>query len=193
MATTLEISRISYTFPNETKEALSPIVRLEPLKFSEETLDLWVKWMNDPDIRQYMYASLTKNRDAIKDWLIFACESKTRHYFSIMVDNPTARKADTNIGFISIRQDKKPNDTAEIGIVIGEKEYQGKGIGTKVLKDVLTKCENDYHLSSVRALIKPFNEKSIKLFTSQGFVEDARVTVFDEPFIRFIKPFANKS
>ena len=45
----------------------------------------------------------------------------------------------------------------------------------------------EYGLTSVRALIKPFNEKSIKLFTGQGFVEDARVTVFDEPFTRYKK------
>lgn len=186
MATTLEITHISYTFPSEMKEVPLPTVRLEPLKYSEETLDLWVKWMNDPDIRQYMYASLTKDPEAIKDWLIFACESKTRHYFSIISE-------EKNIGFISVRQDEKPNDTAEIGIVIGEKEYQGKGIGSKVLKEVLTTCADDYHLSSVRALIKPFNEKSIKLFTKHGFIEDAHVTVFDEPFIRFIKPFAKKS
>ena len=182
MSSTLEISRISFTFPTETKEVLSPTVQLEPLKYSDETLDLWVKWMNDPDIHQYMYASLTKDREKMKRWIELASTSASRHYFTINVDNK-------NVGFISVRQDKHPADTAEIGIMIGEKEYQGKGVGTRALKEVLTKCENDYHLSSVRALIKPFNEKSITLFTREGFIEDARVTVFDEPFIRYIKTF----
>jgi len=171
MATTLEY-----------REACTPEMHLEPLTYSQATLDLWFKWMNDPDIRQYMYQRLTGDKDRIKKWLELASTSESRHYFTINVDNK-------NIGFISVRQDKNPKDTAEIGIIIGEKEYQGKGIGSTVLKEVLTKCEDDYHLSSVRALIKPFNEKSVKLFTKLGFVEDARVTVFDEPFIRYVKTF----
>lgn len=183
MASTLEYRALTISLPKET---LSPTVRLEPLKYSDETLALWVKWLNDPDIRQYMYRSLTNNRDRIKEWLELASISESRHYFTIQVD-------EKNVGFISVRQDKHPTDTAEIGIIIGEKEYQSKGIGKKVLSEVVEKCENDYHLSSVRALIKPFNEKSVKLFTGQGFVKDSEVTVFDEPFIRFIKPFPKKS
>ncbi len=168
----------------EYREAHTPGVRLEPLKYSDETLELWVKWMNDPEIRQYMYRSLTSNKDRIKEWLELASISESRHYFTIMTEGK-------NIGFVSVRQDKNPKDTAEIGIIIGEKEYQGKGIGSTVLKKVLTKCEDEYHLSSVRALIKPFNEKSVKLFTKLGFVEDKQVTIFNEPFIRFVKIFAN--
>lgn len=168
------------------REIPVPTVRLEPLTYSDETLDLCVKWMNDPDIRQYMYRSLTSNKDRIKEWLELASISESRHYFTIHVDNLPAQ-AGKNIGFISVRQDKNPKDTAEIGIIIGEKEYQGKGVGKKALSEVLEKCEKEYGLTSVRALIKPFNEKSIKLFTGQGFVEDARVTVFDEPFTRYKK------
>ncbi len=164
----------------EYRETIAPTIRLEPLKYSDETLNLWVKWMNDPDIRQYMYRSLTSNKDRIKEWLELASISDSRHYFTIHVDN-------NNIGFISVRQDKHPINTAEIGIIIGEKEYQSKGIGKKVLSEVLEKCENDYHLSSVRALIKPFNKRSINLFTKQGFTKDTEVTVFGEPFIRYIK------
>lgn len=182
MSSTLEINRISFTFPTETKEILSPTVRLEPLTYNEETLDLWFKWMNDPDIRRYMYQSLTSDKDRIKKWLELASVSESRHYFTIHVDSK-------NIGFISVRQDKNPKNTAEIGIIIGEKEYQGKGIGSTVLKEILTKCEDEYHLSSVRALIKPENEKSVKLFTKLGFEKDARVMVLDEPFIRFVKHF----
>lgn len=178
MATTLEY-----------RESHTPGVRLEPLKYSQETLDLWTKWMNDPDIRQYMYQSLTSNKDRIKEWLKLASISESRHYFTIHVDNPPTGEASKNIGFVSVRQDKNPKDTAEIGIIIGEKEYQGKRIGSTVLKEVLAKCKDDYRLSSVRALIKPLNEKSVKLFTKLGFVEDARVTILDEPFIRYVKTF----
>ena len=112
------------------REIPVPTVRLEPLTYSDETLDLCVKWMNDPDIRQYMYRSLTSNKDRIKEWLELASISESRHYFTIHVDNLPAQ-AGKNIGFISVRQDKNPKDTAEIGIIIGEKEYQGKGVGKK--------------------------------------------------------------
>ena len=114
----------------EYREAHTPGVRLEPLKYSDETLELWVKWMNDPEIRQYMYRSLTSNKDRIKEWLELASISESRHYFTIMTEGK-------NIGFVSVRQDKNPKDTAEIGIIIGEKEYQGKGIGSTVLKKFL--------------------------------------------------------
>ena len=148
MATTLEY-----------REAHTPGVRLEPLKYSQETLELWVKWMNDPDMRQYMSSSLTNDKEHIREWLEFASTNESRHYFTINVDNPPplrsgeasppiflageSGEASKNIGFISVRIDQNPKDTAEIGIIIGEKEYQGKGIGSTVLKDVLTKCEDE--------------------------------------------------
>lgn len=179
MAATLEYR--SSVFVSKPKEALTPSVRLERLTYSEKTLDLWVKWMNDPAIRQYMFSDLPKDKKIIKTWLEIASTEPSRHYYSIL-------SGEKNIGFINLRVDANPNNTAEIGIVIGEKDHQSKGNGTKALKEILDIAKNDLRLENVRAMIKPFNKKSIALFTKNGFTKDADVTIEGEPFLRFIKP-----
>ena len=178
MTNTLEINRITFAIP---KERMAPSIRLERLAYSEKTLDLWVKWMNDPAIRQYMFADLPRERKIIKTWLEIAANEPSRHYYTIL-------SGDKNIGFINLRVDENPKTTGEIGIVIGEKEYQGKGIGSVALKEVLDVAKDELKLESVRAMIKPFNKKSIQLFTKNGFIKDADVTIEGEPFLRFIKP-----
>ena len=96
MATTLEYRSVSLSFPKEIKEIQTPEVRLEPLKYSQETLDLWFKWMNDPDLRKYMSLSLTNDKEHIREWLELASMGESRHYFTIMTEGLPAQAGKTS-------------------------------------------------------------------------------------------------
>lgn len=156
------------------------MIGLEPLRHTRETLDKWMTWLNDPDIRKWMYDDLPRSPEDINLWLYNATYDPKRHYFTITADGK-------QIGFVSLRQDQKPDSTGEIGIVIGEKEYQGHGIGTQTVRAIVDYAKDTVHLSAVRAMIKPDNEKSIHIFTAAGFIRTGGVTIQGTPMIRFEK------
>jgi RimJ/RimL family protein N-acetyltransferase len=155
-------------------------VHLEPVQHTRETLTAWVKWINDPDIRKWMWNDLPTKAEDINQWLYNAANDPRRHYFSIVADGK-------QIGFVNLRQDHAPSTTGEIGIVIGEKEYQSRGIGTMTVAAVHSYAKDAVGLTSIRAMVKPTNEKSIKLFTSQGYVPQGNVTIEGVTMTKFVK------
>jgi len=154
--------------------------QLVPITHTQETLDLWIKWMNDPNIRKWMYDNLPSSEEAINTWLHDAARDPKRHYFSIQTDGK-------QIGLISLRQDQVPETTGEIGIVIGEKEYQNQGIGTQAVESIMQYAQDTLHMTSVRAMIRPHNHRSIRLFTREGFAHAGNVTIQGTPMERFEK------
>lgn len=159
---------------------IGQITHIEPLEHTKDTLERWVTWMNDPEIRQWMFRDLPTSREEINEWLYQATHDPRRHYFSIIQNGE-------NVGFISLRQDHEPSDTGEIGIVIGPNFLRGKGLGKHALDSVLDYAKATLQLTSVRAMIKPSNERSIRLFTGRGFTEKNRVTISGDDMIRFDK------
>jgi len=158
----------------------SVTVQLEPVQHTRETLAKWTKWVNDPDIRQWMTGDLPKKPEDINSWLYFATHDPRRYYFSIIANGK-------QIGLVSLRQDQEPSNTAEIGIAIGEKDYQGRGIGSLTVQAVDAYAKEAIGLTSIRAMIKPTNEKSIRVFTKQGYVHTGDVTIDGEPSMKFEK------
>ena len=155
-------------------------VHLEPTQQSKETRSNWLRWITDPDIRQWMCGTLPKQPEEVYRWVYNATNDPRRHYFDIQADGRA-------IGFVSLRQDQMPETTGEIGIVIGDKQYQGRGIGTQAIDTLLMYAKNVAHLTSVRALIKPNNVKSITLFTHAGFTYIGDVSIEGSPLCKFEK------
>lgn len=159
---------------------LQTTVDIAPTQQSKETRANWLRWITDPEIRQWMCGTLPTKPEEVYRWVDSATTDPHRHYFDIRLDNKP-------VGFINIRQDHAPSDTGEIGIVIGEKQYQSRGIGTQALDQLLHYARHTIHLTLVRALIKPDNEKSIKLFIRSGFIHTADVTIDGTPMLKFEK------
>ncbi len=162
-------------------------VHLEPTQQSKETRANWLRWITDPEIRQWICGTLPTQPDEVYRWVYNATNDPRRHYFDIQTDGRA-------IGFVILRQDQIPalpdapaGTTGEISIVIGDKQYQGRGIGTQAIDTLLTYAKNVAHLTSVRALIKPDNIKSIKLFANAGFALTGDVTIEGTPLLKFEK------
>lgn len=155
-------------------------IHLEPVQHTRETLDAWVSWINDPDVRKWMWNDLPTAPEDINQWLYNATHDPRRHYFSIVADGKL-------IGFVNLRQDMAPKTTGEIGIVIGDKSYQSRGIGTLTVQAIDAYAKDIAGLTSVRAMIKPSNEKSIKLFIGQGYTPRGAVTVDGVTMTKFEK------
>lgn len=164
-----------------------PTVTLEKARNDEATIIRWLEWMNDPEILQFMYDTKPYTKEEIARWVKKVTEDPQRHYFMIKANGPLEQADGTEVGFVSIRQDQEPGTSAEIGIVIGDKQYWDKGIGSQTVKQVLTYAKESVGLNNVRAMIRPHNARSIRLFTRNGFHQVAEVTINGAPMVRFEK------
>lgn len=84
-------------------------------------------------------------------------ESKRDRHYMIM----TSKKV---IGHISLA--KRPKEWHETQIVIGEKEYWNKGLGTQAIKVLLKK---EKRLQDIYLEVRPTNRRAIKAYENCGF------------------------
>lgn len=119
-----------------------------------------MKWLNDEDTRKDIIFDGMNDETSNKEWYL-SCQKTGKTFFMILFDN-------NPIGLIGIMNVSKINKNAEIFIMIGEKEFRGKGIGKLALRylvDVAKKNKiNNLYLS-----VKKTNLKAINLYKQIGF------------------------
>lgn len=108
------------------------IARSERLYLSPMSIEhapIFLKWYNDPEIfghiRDMSYVSTLQEQ---KDWVLATNKDSTQRVFSIFYIPDDCLIGDG--GFMNINwEDLK----AEVGLVLGEKKYQGMGLGAEAL------------------------------------------------------------
>ncbi len=70
--------------------------------------------------------------------------------------------------------------SAVIGILIGEENFRGKGVGFEVISRVLEFCFADLDLQLVELGVNKKNLRAIALYTRLGFTEDNQKSNFHE-------------
>jgi len=83
-------------------------------------------------------------------------------------------KAAEYIGNIELSNIDFKNSRAEIGILIGEKDFQNKGYGSDALKTIIEFGFKELNLNRLYARVLSFNQAGIKLFKDADFVEEGR-------------------
>lgn len=112
----------------QAKETISvPVVRLTTEMVGR--LEDYLRWFNDPEVRTGLFSTTPTDATGIEKWLKSLEGNPTKFYQFISVD----RQA---IGHIGLNDIDHATESAEVGLVIGEKQFWGKGIGSRVLEDV---------------------------------------------------------
>ena len=139
-------------------------VRLRPLEKSD--LEYRVKWFNDPEVGENLILDETLNLEKTIKWFDCAQKDKSRRDFVIeTVDKQP-------IGFIGFRKISKKNLSACVYIVIGEKSYWGKGIGTEALSILIRWGFFELALNKIWSTVKSTNAVSLALIKKVGFKEE---------------------
>ena len=125
----------------------------------------WWKWFNDPDVTAYMNKGQIKN--TIQKQLEFykkVAESKNDLVFAIC-----NRKNGQHIGTIGLHDINLKKESAQFGIVIGEKNFWGKGIGSVAWRMMINYGFSDLRLTIIDTTIFAKNIASIKIAKKGGF------------------------
>ena len=143
-------------------------VKLGPV--TRENIESFLKWFNDPEITHYlvMYRPITRMEE--EDWLENLKSREDNIHFSIVIlSEDDSEKLIGNCGLHKI--DWK-NRVANVGIVIGEKEYQNKGLGTEAMKLLVQYGFITLNLNRIQLEVHKFNVRALMSYKKVGFKEE---------------------
>jgi RimJ/RimL family protein N-acetyltransferase len=146
-------------------------VQLEPVK--REYIESYLKWLNDPEIIQYLSIFIPLTRMMEEDWIDNLKNRKDTLVFAIITSEENDKKK--LIGNCGLHDIDWKNRHCAVGIMIGEKEYHGKGYGTEAMELLIKYGFEEVNLNRIQLHVYDFNIRAIKSYTKIGFVEEGRM------------------
>jgi ribosomal-protein-alanine N-acetyltransferase len=136
--------------------------------FREPDATLWQVWDIDEEVQAHMPDPPNKPQDIGEQYAyIKECEAdKTGYYWSIET------KAGETIGTVALTDINEYHKLAEIGIIIGEKSWWGKGVATEVVGAVVKYAFGSLGIVRVNAEAEADNIGIAKVLENVGFVQD---------------------
>ena len=130
--------------------------------------ETYLSWLNDPETNKYMAAGLEPKRmEDLEAYYEDVSKDKNGIYF-VIID----KKTNTHIGNVKLFSIDQRNGICEFGILIGDKNYWGKGVATEATKLALEYAFTKLNLRKVCLGVLKDNEKAVKLYEKTGFVEE---------------------
>lgn len=135
-------------------------VSLHPFIPTAESLARVAEWELDPEVAQYYYADPAHRpytADAVNEKYYKEYHNAAIAGFEIVA--PSGKP----VGYTSLLDMGYLGDTASLGIMIGDKEAWGQGIGgTATL--ILMICAKNLGFTKMRARVMGDNERSLRIF-----------------------------
>ena len=142
------------------KKIKSDIVSLRKIKLSDKKY--FARWWRDKELLRLTSGILKLISDKeVEKYFSVMIGSTTDYHFMILVDKKV-------IGHIALA--KRRNNWYETQIVIGEKQYWGKGYGTKAIKLLIKKAKK-LGISKIYLEVRPTNNRAIAAYENAGFVK----------------------
>ncbi len=140
---------------------------LSPL--AEDEIKTYYRWVNDREITDTLLITPPKTLSSEEEWVRQAKDRKNSVIFNVMADD------DKLVGNVGLEDICPVDRNAEFGILIGEKEYWGRGIGTEATKLALIYGFYYLNLHSIFLEVYSFNKRAIKTYENVGFVHDGKL------------------
>jgi len=133
---------------------------LRKIRFTDKKY--FARWWRDKELLKLTSGILKLISDKeVEKYFLAMTNSPTDYHFMILLDKK-------NIGHIVLV--KRKNDWYETQIVIGEKQYWGRGFGTKAIKLLLKKAKK-LSISKIYLEVRPTNARAIVAYKNSGFVK----------------------
>jgi RimJ/RimL family protein N-acetyltransferase len=129
-------------------------------------------WLADPEVIQYSLSAFQalKTPAQIDHWFAATLQEQRSLNLGIYLSETNAL-----IGYAGLSNLSATNQSGEYFILIGEKAYWGKGVGTAVTKQVLALGFTEYHLNRIMLTVSELNLGGLKAYANAGFVVEGRL------------------
>ena len=129
-------------------------------KLESDDWPLFAKWWRDEELIDLTSGDHSPLMDEeIKRQVDDMAEDIKSHHWLIKADGEA-------IGHINLNQ--KDDNSVEMQIVIGEKNYWGKGIGTEAISLVVSEAKK-LGYKKINAEVRPENKRALRLYEKMGF------------------------
>lgn len=147
---------------------LGQVILRNPEPFDLEAL---YRFKNDQEIAHMLVGFTTGySMEDLREWL----ESHRRQKDEVLwVIAETV--ANTCVGHVGLYQIDFRAGVAELGILIGDRAYWGRGLGRACVEYVLLYGFCELHLNRISLPVLATNERAIKLYRSCGFKDEGRL------------------
>lgn len=134
----------------------------------EDLTDRYLGWLNDRETVKFLESGRSPvSMDELEKFHTKITESKNDVMFAIF-----DKDSNSHIGNIKLGNINWDHRYADLGILIGEKEFRGKGYGSEAINLVLEYAFNRLNLNKVNLCIYADHTSAIKLYEKAGFKKE---------------------
>lgn len=138
----------------------------------KEDLPVFVRWLNDPEVRAGLAMYLPISLANEEKWFQSMLERpQDEHPLCIECQQDDGWKLIGNCGFFEVQPIAR---SAEFGIMIGEKSYWNKGFGTEAVQLLLKLGFETLNLNRIFLRVFETNPRAIRSYEKAGFVLEGR-------------------
>jgi len=134
-----------------------------------EHIDLFLKWFNDLDILQYVLRVRPMGRAEEEEWLAGLSKRPDDLVFVI-----AALEGGVPIGSCGLHRISASNRSADLGIVIGEKENWNRGFGREAMNLLCGYGFGVQNLNRIGLSVYEYNVRGIRCYERVGFRLEGR-------------------
>jgi diamine N-acetyltransferase len=147
-------------------------IRLRAIERKE--LPTFVKWLNDPEVKQGMSIYRPFSEADEEKWFdgILAGEPDARPF---AIEARTTEDAWQTIGNCGFHIIEWRNRSAELGIFIGDKSFRNHGYGSEAMQALVSYGFNTLNLHRICLRVFAFNLRAIHVYEKLGFIHEGRM------------------
>ena len=130
--------------------------------------ETYYRWMNDPEITRNIESRFFPNSiETLKEFVGEIARNRECAFFAIILKDEKRHIGNIKIGPINFI-----HRFADVGILIGEKDCWGRGLGTETIRIISEYAFSKLNLNKLTAGCYDQNIGSIKAFKKAGFSEE---------------------
>lgn len=135
-------------------------------------IPVFTRWMNDPDVRRGISVGLPLSVANEEQWFERMLQRQPEEQvYSIEIRDGDGWKIIGNCSFFDIDWRSR---SAEVGILIGEKQVWNQGYGTETMRLLLKIGFQNYNLHRIFLHVKETNLGAIRAYEKAGFQLEGR-------------------
>ena len=142
---------------------------LRPLEGTD--LERVYKWINDREVTRNLAARYPLSRKDEVNWL----ENGPSNSYETGVRMAIETKDGVHIGNLDLSEVKPEDRKAQLGVMIGEKDYWGAGYGTDAILTLLRFGFYDMNLNRIWLHVFEDNARAYACYLKCGFQEEGRL------------------
>lgn len=129
----------------------------------------YLGWMNDSLVSQFLESRhYVHTIETLQNFVASVLQSENSYLFRILSNSDSQHIGNIKVGSISPHHKR-----AEIGILIGERDYWGQGLASEAIELVTNYCFTTLDLHKVTAGCYSSNEGSRRAFETAGYSVEA--------------------